>query len=73
MYGFEMVTIITTAGAAVVGAVGYLRSGGPLSQLGRLGSFWFEHPTDRPLAEAPSEDQVDLPIPRRRLRGRLDN
>jgi hypothetical protein len=72
MYGFETVTIITTVGAAVVGAVGYLRSGGPLSELGRMGSLWFEHVTDRPLADAPSEDQVDMPIPRRRLRGRLD-
>jgi hypothetical protein len=72
MYGFETVTIITTAGAAVAGVVAYLRSGGPLSQLGRYGSLWFEHVTDRPLADAPSEDQVDLPIPRRPLRGRLD-
>jgi hypothetical protein len=72
MYGFETVTILTTAGAAVAGVVGYLRSGGPLSQLGRHGSLWFEHVTDRPLAEAPSDDQVDLPIPRRPLRGRLD-
>jgi hypothetical protein len=72
MYGFETVTILTTAGAAVAGVVGYLRSGGPLSQLGRHGSLWFEHVTDRSLAEAPSDDQVDLPIPRRPLRGRLD-
>lgn len=72
MYGFETVTIIATAGAAVAGVVGYLRSGGPLSQLGRHGSLWFEHVTDRPLADAPSEDQVDLPIPRPPLRGRSD-
>lgn len=71
MYGFEAVTIIATAGAAVAGIVGYLRFGGPLTQLGRQGMLWFEHVTDRPLDEAPSEDQADLPIPRRPLRGRL--
>jgi hypothetical protein len=72
MDGFETVTIIATVGAAVAGVVGYLRSGGPLTQLGRLGSLWFEHVSDRPLGDAPSDDQVDLPIPRRPLRGRLD-
>jgi hypothetical protein len=70
MYGFEAVTIITTIGAAVAGAVGYVRSGGPLAQLGRQGRLWFDHVADRPLAEAPSEDDPDLPIPRRPLRGR---
>jgi hypothetical protein len=72
MSGFETVTIITTVGAALVGVWGYLRGGGPLSQLGRHGTFWFEHVTDRPLAEIPSDDLVDLPIPRRPLRGRAD-
>ena len=71
MYGFETVTIITTIGAALVGTVGYMRSGGPLAQLGRYGTLWFDHASDRPLAEAPSEDDADLPIPRRPLRGRL--
>jgi hypothetical protein len=72
MYAFETVTIVATAGAAAVGLWGYLRGGGPLAQLGRQGTLWFEHVTDRPLADAPSEDSVDLPIPRRPLRGRLD-
>lgn len=72
MNGFEAVTIIATLGTALVGAVEYLRSGGPLAQLGRQGTLWFEHMTDRPLAEIPSEDAVDLPIPRRPLRGRID-
>jgi hypothetical protein len=72
MYDFEIVTIVATVGAAVAGAYGYLRGGGPLAQLGRQGEFWFEHVSDRPLSEAPSEDQVDLPIPRRPLRGRID-
>ena len=72
MYGFETVTILTTVGAAVVGAVSYVRSGGPLAQLGRQGTLWFDHAADRPLHERPSEDALDAPIPRRRLRGRAD-
>ena len=72
MYGFEIVTIATTAGAVVAGTWAYLRGGGPLAQLGRQGSLWFEHVADLPLADVPSEDDVDLPIPRRPLRGRLD-
>jgi hypothetical protein len=70
MYGLETLTIVTTVGAAVAGAVSFVRSGGPLAQLGRHGSLWFDHATDRPLDEAVSEDQVDPPIPRRPLRGR---
>jgi hypothetical protein len=73
MNAFETVTIVVTAGAALVGAWVYLRSGGPLAQLGRQGTFWFDHVTDRPLADAPSEDEVDLPIPRRPLRGRVED
>jgi hypothetical protein len=72
MHGFETVTIITTIGAAAAGVVGYLRSGGPLTQLGRYGTLWFEHLADRPLDQAPSEDDADPPIPRRPLRGRPD-
>ena len=72
MNAFETVTILVTVGAAVVGVWMYLRSGGPLAQLGRQGMLWFDHLTARPLSEAPSEDEVDLPIPRRPLRGRSD-
>lgn len=72
MYGFETVTIVATVGAAALGVWGYLRGGGPLAQLGRQGALWFEHVADRPLSEAPSDDQTDLPIPRRPLRGRAD-
>ena len=72
MYVFETVTIAATTGAALAGTVAYFLSGGPLTQLGRLGSLWFEHVSDRPLADAPSDDQTDLPIPRRPLRGRLN-
>ena len=72
MYGFETVTIVTTVGAAVAGAVAYLRSGGPLAQLGRSGSLWFDHASDHALEHRPSEDALDAPIPRRTLRGRAD-
>jgi hypothetical protein len=68
---YETVTILVTVGTAVVGLVDHLRSGGPLTQLGRQGAWWFEHPADRPISERPSEDQIDAPIPRRPLRGRL--
>jgi hypothetical protein len=72
MNAFETVTILVTVGAAVVGVWMYVRSGGPLTQLGRQGMLWFDHIMDRPLSEAPSEDEIDLPIPRRQLRGRPD-
>jgi hypothetical protein len=69
---YETVTILVTGGTALVGAIDYLRSGGPLVQLGRHGTLWFEHLADRSIEERPSEDEIDLPIPRRPLRGRLD-
>ena len=72
MYGFEVVTIVTTVGSAAAGAVAYLRSGGPLAQLGRSGLLWFDHASDAPLENRPSEDALDAPIPRRQLRGRAD-
>jgi len=69
---FATVTILVTAGTAVIGLVDYMRSGGSLAQLGRQGALWFSHPEDLPLEQRPSEDQVDAPIPRRELRGRID-
>lgn len=72
MNAFETVTILVTIGAAAVGVWMYLRSGGPLAELGRQGALWFDHILDRPLSEMPSEDEPDLPIPRRPLRGRSD-
>lgn len=68
---YETVTILVTVGTAVVGLVDYMRSGGPFTQLGRQGTLWFEHPADRAIGERPSEGQIDAPIPRRPLRGRL--
>ncbi|HEV3128378.1 MAG TPA: hypothetical protein VGY32_05315 [Solirubrobacteraceae bacterium] len=70
MNAYETVTILVTAGAAAVGLVDYLRSGGAFSAAGRNGTFWFDHAADQPIDQRPSEDAVDLPIPRRPLRGR---
>lgn len=64
---FEAVTILVTAGSALLGLVHYFRNGGPLSRLGRDGVMWFDHLADLPIAERPSEDELDAPIPRRPL------
>ena len=72
MNAYETVTILVTAGAAVVGLLDYLRSGGAFASLGRSGSLWFDHASDSPIEQRPSEDSMDLPIPRRPLRGRID-
>ena len=72
MNAYETVTILVTVGAAVVGLVDYLRSGGPFTSTGRNGTFWFDHAGDQPIEQRPSEDEVDLPLPRRPLRGRVE-
>ena len=66
----ETVTIVVTTGAAALGVVDYLRNGGALRRLGREGTMWFDHLSDQPLDERPSEDALDAPIPRRPLVGR---
>ena len=71
MSTYETVLFLVVAGALLVGIFDYLRGGGPLTQLGRQGALWFDHPADRAIADRPSEDQIDAPIPRRPLRGRL--
>lgn len=72
MNTYAALTILVTAGTAVVGLIDYMRSGGALTQLGRQGSLWFSHAEDLPVEQQPSEDQLDAPIPRRPLRGRVD-
>ena len=72
MNAYETLTIVVTAGVAAIGLVDYLRSGGGFASDGRSGTLWFDHTNDRPIEDLPSEDAVDLPIPRRPLRGRLD-
>lgn len=71
MNTFELVTILVPAAALLVGAIDYVRSGAPLERLGRQGEIWFDHLHDRELGERPSEDELDAPIPRRPLRGRI--
>jgi len=71
MSAFEVVTILVTVGGTAIGLIAYLRGGGPLAELGRHGALWFEHPSDRPYAERPAEDERDAPLPRRPLRGRF--
>ncbi len=70
MFVFEAVTIgVAIIGVAIAGIV-YLRGPGALDGLGRQGQAWFEHSGDRAVADRPSEDERDAPLPRRRLRGR---
>jgi hypothetical protein len=71
MYVYETVTVLVTVGTLVIGTIDYFRSGGVLSQLGRHGNMWLDHAADAPLADRPSEDEMDAPIPRRPLRGRI--
>ncbi len=71
MNAYETVTILVVVGTSLVGLVDYLRGGGPLTQLGRVGTLWFDHIADAAISDRPSEDKVDAPIPRRPLRGRI--
>lgn len=71
MNAYETVTIVATVGWALVGLIWYLRSGGALAELGRGGTLWFDHQSDRMLEDRPSEDEKDAPIPRRELRTRF--
>jgi len=72
MSAYETVTVLVVVGTVLVGLFDYLRAGGPLTQLGRTGALWFDHLADRAIADRPSEDLLDAPIPRRPLRGRVD-
>ena len=71
MRAFEAVTIVVTVATALIGVLIYLRTGGPLSELGRHGVMWFDHSSDLPIEDRPSEDDRDAPIPRPPLRGRF--
>ena len=70
MNAFETVTIVVTAGAAVLGLIVCALTGSPLSRLGRDGVAWFDHLADLPIDQRPSEDELEAPIPRRPLTGR---
>lgn len=70
MNTFEIVTIVVSAAGIVLGLRSYLGIGATLEGLGRTGWTWIDHEKDLPLADQPSEDGPDLPLPKRVLRGR---
>jgi hypothetical protein len=70
MYAFEIVTIVVAALSALLCLTRYMRPSRVIAELGRQGAMWFEHAEDRTIADAPPEDAVEAPIPRRPLRGR---
>jgi hypothetical protein len=68
---FEIVTVTVCVVGALLSLTAYFRPGRVLRELGRTGATWLEHPDERSLAELPSEDALDAPIPRRPLRSRF--
>ena len=70
MNAFELVTVAVSTTAIVLAATSYFRVSRVLDRLGRGGQTWFDHADDASLAERPSEDERDPPIPKRPLRGR---
>jgi hypothetical protein len=68
---FEIVTVVVSVFAMLLCLTGYFRPGRVLRELGRTGSTWFEHPDERELADRPSEDALEAPLPRRPLRARF--
>jgi hypothetical protein len=71
MNALEVLIIVVAVGAAAFGlsvAFGVVRR----VPRTRRGVTWIDHPGDVPLEQRPSEDDVEEPIPRRRLRGRPD-
>ncbi len=69
MNAFEIVTIVVAVVAIVIALTTYFRVGRALEQLGRRGGTWFDHSEDADVAERPSEDDRDAPIPKRPIRG----
>ncbi len=72
MNTFALVTIIVCVGTTLLAAILILRSSPALDTLGRNGSLWMDHEQDLPLEDQPSEDDPDLPLPKRTLRGRFE-
>jgi hypothetical protein len=67
---FELMIIIVTAGGIALAMTPWFRPSRVLSEMGRLGPFWFSHNEDEEIAVQPSEDAKDAPIVWRPLRGR---
>jgi hypothetical protein len=72
MSTFALVTIVVCCGSAVIAAYLFSRTGAVLDGLGRGGWLWMDHEQDLPLEDQPSEDDPDLPLPKRALRGRFE-
>jgi len=70
MSAFEAVTLVVSVLAIALAATSYFRTQRVLRDLGRGGQAWFDHEEDQEIADRPSEDERDDPIPRRPLRGR---
>lgn len=70
MSAFEIVIFAVALIAAALSLTRYFWPARALADMGRLGTTWFENPEERELAERPSDDAKDAPIPRRRLRAR---
>lgn len=69
MNAFEVVLIVVAVISLAVAGTSYFRLRNVLGQLGK-DPVGFAHPDDNPVAERPSEDARDEPLPRRPLRGR---
>lgn len=67
---FEIVMFVVAALAVVACFTPLFSIRRALASLGRQGLFWFEHEEDRDVAERPTEDGRDAPLPRRPLRAR---
>jgi hypothetical protein len=70
MSAFEVVIIVVAVVGIGLALTPRFGLGRALSRLGRGGGLWFEHTDERELAERPTGDERDAPLPRRPLRGR---
>ncbi len=70
MNAFETIILIVAVAAVALALGARFGPARSLQDIGRSGSFWFDHQDDVPLDQRPSEDDRDAPIPRRPLRGR---
>jgi hypothetical protein len=71
MTALEVIIIAIALLGAAAALVGYLHAPARgFEHIGRQGQAWFDRAEDRPISERPSEDDRDLPLPRRPLRGR---
>lgn len=67
---FEIVMFIVAAVAIAACFTPFFSIRRALASLGRQGAFWFEHDEDREVADRPSEDGRDAPLPHRAIRAR---